>query len=256
MLASPEMFSSWSRRSASTRAISWRSPLTGSRPGGTGCGGSRPSSACASPLLERVNATVAATPPLVIASGSAAALAGAAGGAAGAGVADSGCSCAASAGGGSLASSSSAFRRASMSVSAVIAAGGAAGDPGAERANSTSGDAAAGAGAGGNGCGAVMGATIASAAGEPSGRERSWMRVIIARAGGTRRPLATCSRIRASSSRLAWTVSNSASLATTVPLSTCRTRLSNSWLRSPIAVMPAMRAPPLSVCSGRLSARR
>ena len=46
MLASPEMLSSWSSSSASTRAISTRSPVaTGSRPGGTGAGGAGASSA-------------------------------------------------------------------------------------------------------------------------------------------------------------------------------------------------------------------
>src|SRR5205823_6160244 len=38
-------------------AISWRSPpATGSRPGGTGCGASRPSSACSSGARSRVSA--------------------------------------------------------------------------------------------------------------------------------------------------------------------------------------------------------
>ena len=58
MLASPEMFKSWSSRSASTRAISWRSTgATGSRPGGTACGGIRPSS----PALGSLRAMLAET---------------------------------------------------------------------------------------------------------------------------------------------------------------------------------------------------
>src|SRR2546422_446251 len=60
--------------------------------------------------------------------------------------------------------------------------------------------------------------------------------------------------MRASSSRLAWTVSNTASCAPTAPLSICITSDSNSWLRCAMAAMPAIRAPPLSVCRGRLSA--
>ncbi len=79
---------------------------------------------------------------------------------------------------------------------------------------------------------------------------------MIARAGGTRRPFTTCSRMRASSSRLAWMASKRGASAVTVPLSTSITRFSSSWLRSPIGMMPAMRAPPLRVCSGRLSPRR
>ncbi len=78
----------------------------------------------------------------------------------------------------------------------------------------------------------------------------------MARAGATRRPFATCSRMRASSSRLAWMASNSASSAVSLPVSTSSTSDSSSWLKSPIGVMPAMRAPPLSVCSGRLRFRR
>ncbi len=79
---------------------------------------------------------------------------------------------------------------------------------------------------------------------------------MVERACATRRPLATASRIRANSSRLAWTTSSTELSAATVPLSICMTSVSSSWLRSPMAVMPAMRAPPLSVCSGRFSAER
>ena len=59
MLASPEMLSSWSRSSASTRAISFGSPpVTGSRPGGTGAGGARDSSVSA---RRRLNGDAAAS---------------------------------------------------------------------------------------------------------------------------------------------------------------------------------------------------
>ena len=49
---------------------------------------------------------------------------------------------------------------------------------------------------------------------------------------------------------------NIGSSAVSRPVSTDMTSDSSSWLRSPMAMMPAMRAPPLRVCSGRLRLRR
>ncbi len=103
--------------------------------------------------------------------------------------------------------------------------------------------------------GASGGVAIAAVVGAAE-RDRLCRRAMMARAGATRRPLITCSRMRASSSRLAWITSNTASSAVTVPLSIDMTSVSSSWLRSPMGVMPAMRAPPLRVCSGRLKLKR
>ena len=118
--------------------------------------------------------------------------------------------------------------------------------------SSATGGGATGAAAAGGGAAADAGCT---AAGVP-GREKVCRRAMIARAGATRRPFTTSSRMRASSSRLACMASNSGPSAVTVPLSTSITSVSSSWLRSPMDMIPAMRAPPLRVCSGRFSPRR
>jgi len=62
-------------------------------------------------------------------------------------------------------------------------------------------------------------------------------------------PALTRSRMRESSSRLACMTEMRVVVAHYAPLSICSTKVSSSWLRSPMAEMPAMRAPPLSVCS-------
>ena len=86
------------------------------------------------------------------------------------------------------------------------------------------------------------------------GFSKARMRPIRSRACATPRPAATLSRMRASSSTLACSTSKAAGVAGMLPASMKFTSDSSSWLRSPMAVMPAMRAPPLSVCSGRFSA--
>src|SRR5712692_6785910 len=63
----------------------------------------------------------------------------------------------------------------------------------------------------------ARGAGGGDADGAVFGRDNPWIRAIMARAGATRRPLATSSRIRANSSRLAWTTSNKSLFAATEP---------------------------------------
>src|SRR5207302_1508849 len=109
----------------------------------------------------------------------------------------------------------------------------AAGAAGAAAATAPRSGAESGGGAGGGSAGVA-----------PSERERSWRLAIMARGGATGRPWTTCSRMRASSSRLAWIRSNTAGSAPIVPLSTAITSVSSSWLKSPMGVIPAMRAPP------------
>ena len=73
------------------------------------------------------------------------------------------------------------------------------------------------------------------------------------RADGRRWPELAISRIRCNSSSELCSTSNAAASAVDVPASIAARNDSTSWLRSPMARMPAMRAPPLSVCSSRLS---
>ena len=60
--------------------------------------------------------------------------------------------------------------------------------------------------------------------------------------------------MRASSSSADCARPKARSSGATTPLSICMKSVSSSWARSPMGMRPAMRAPPLSVCSGRLSA--
>ena len=84
----------------------------------------------------------------------------------------------------------------------------------------------------------------------------AWIRAMSPLAVGTPLPELTDSRMRASSSSAVCARPKARSSAATTPLSICMNSVSSSWLRSPMGMRPAMRAPPLSVCSGRLSATR
>ena len=89
------------------------------------------------------------------------------------------------------------------------------------------------------------------AAGAP--RAIAWILPTRALAGTTARPPATCSRMRASSSSASWAMPRAPWSPAALPSPICTIRLSSSWARSPMALTPAMRAPPLKVCSERLS---
>ena len=79
------------------------------------------------------------------------------------------------------------------------------------------------------------------------------MRRIRSRADGSRWPELAISRMRCSSSSELCSTSRAAASPADVPDSMASRNDSTSWLRSPMARMPAMRAPPLSVCSNRFS---
>ncbi len=74
------------------------------------------------------------------------------------------------------------------------------------------------------------------------------------RAVGAPLPEPTDSRMRASSSSADCARPKARSSGATTPLSICMNSVSSSCARSPMGMRPAMRAPPLNVCNGRLSA--
>ncbi len=80
-----------------------------------------------------------------------------------------------------------------------------------------------------------------------------WMRFSSSAAAGTALPAMTASRMRCSSSTLCCNSSSIMSVGLTRPSSIEISRVSSSWLRLPMEVMPAMRAPPFNVCRWRLS---
>ena len=91
---------------------------------------------------------------------------------------------------------------------------------------------------------------------ERAGCARAWILAMSPRAVGTPLPELTASRMRASSSSALCASEKARSSGAMMPLSICMKSVSSSWDRSPMGISPAIRAPPLSVCNGRLSASR
>ena len=255
MLTSPALLSSVSSRSASTRANSWRSCDLGSRPGSAGAACSRTSSGASGGSSGCCAATSSVAccvgswtgPVLFEAHGFArrgrAQLVGAEldfeffaffvpSSAAGCGASSSSASAA-----NESVSVGTTPVELPKSSSAASTGGGAARCSGGERAQASA-----------RRRGAVVGAATGG-----HGPQSARIRLISSRAGGQRSPRLTISRMRCSSSRLACSASNTSGAGRhCAGLDALHERF-QFVAESPIARMPAMRAPPFSVCTTRFS---
>ena len=269
MLASPELLSSWSSSSASTRASSGRSDgAVGSRPGGTAPGGSSgpsraPRRPCSRrhggsrrrwvPSRRRASRWTADRTKAPTRRRAPAARAWVRRAAAAARTRASGAARRES----SVPARGARHRRRCGRWRDIGAGGGTAITARAAAHGGLwcrCGGAGTGASCSRRGAGARRGRRQQRRAGP--GCASAWIFAMRPWAVGTPLPVLTDSRMRASSSSAVCARPKARSSGATTPLSICMNSVSSSWLRSPMGTRPAMRAPPLSVCSGRFSAAR